>query len=146
MKTPRNVSPRGSGARKGFLTGVLHLSVTAISVAANGDRSESATDTPHHHCCVDRNTATSRQEGRKVEHEAVGVVTVRTEPLEGAELEFENRPPLAQTPPPPCETNKQILLHTPGEREKRPVTVEMYVSMCIFGTVSQRLMNTLITV
>ncbi|CAM9243185.1 unnamed protein product [Ectocarpus sp. 6 AP-2014] len=41
------------------------------------------------------------QEGRKLEHEAVGVVTVRTEPLEGAELEFENRPPLARTPPPP---------------------------------------------
>lgn len=32
------------------------------------------------------------------------MVTVRTEPLEGAELEFENRPPLAQTPPPPCES------------------------------------------
>ncbi|CBN77605.1 hypothetical protein Esi_0004_0251 [Ectocarpus siliculosus] len=41
------------------------------------------------------------QEGRKLEHEAVGVVTVRTEPLEGAELEFENRPPLERTPPPP---------------------------------------------
>lgn len=41
------------------------------------------------------------QEGRTLEHEAVGMVTVRTEPPEGAELEFENRPPLAQTPPPP---------------------------------------------
>ncbi|CAM9474648.1 unnamed protein product, partial [Hapterophycus canaliculatus] len=41
------------------------------------------------------------QEGRTLQHEAVGAVTVRTEPPEGAELEFENRPPLAQTPPPP---------------------------------------------
>lgn len=39
-----------------------------------------------------------------LQHEAVGMVTVRTEPLEGADLEFENRPPLAQTPPPPCES------------------------------------------
>ncbi|CAN0153403.1 unnamed protein product [Pylaiella littoralis] len=41
------------------------------------------------------------QEGRTLQHALVGMVTVRMEPLEGAELEFENRPPLARTPPSP---------------------------------------------
>lgn len=81
-----------------------YLRVTEISVAAMGVVQNA--QLPHH--CVDRTTATSMQEGRKLEHEAVGAVTVRTEPLEGAELEFENRPPLARTPPPPCET-KNVL-------------------------------------
>lgn len=41
------------------------------------------------------------KEGRTVQHSAVGIVTVRTEPPVGDDLDFENRRPLESMPPPP---------------------------------------------
>lgn len=60
------------------------------------------------------------------------MVTVRTEPLEGADFEFENRPPLEQTPPPPRELMRCLWEDRRGSCEFQACTCsefgELYLS------------------